>query len=98
MTLLGRLFRQRPPGDLRAARKGDRDAIARFYDAHVDGLYTFVFYRVGRDTTLAEDVVQETFAIAVSRRADYDPARGSVGTWLTVLSRNVIRDQLRAHK
>jgi RNA polymerase sigma-70 factor (ECF subfamily) len=112
--LLGRLFRsKRPPGDdagrssyrfrpragdLRAAQAGDRDAIARFYDAHVDGLYAFVFYRVGRDASLAEDVVQETFAVALSRRADHDPARGSVGSWLTVLSRNVIRDHLRAHR
>jgi len=30
MTLLGRLFRSRPRGDLRAAQAGDRDAIARF--------------------------------------------------------------------
>ena len=97
-ALLARLFRRGPGGDLRAALKGDRDAIARFYDAHVDGLYTFVFYRVGRDATLAEDVVQETFAIALSRKADYDSARGTVGSWLTVLSRNVIRDHLRAHK
>jgi RNA polymerase sigma-70 factor (ECF subfamily) len=98
MTLLGRLFRSKPPGDLRAAQAGDRDAIARFYDAHVDGLYAFVFYRVGRDASLAEDVVQETFALALSRRAEYDAARGSVGSWLTVLSRNVIRDHLRAHR
>ena len=97
-ALLARLFRRRPSGDLRAALDGDRDAIARFYDAHVDGLYTFVFYRVGRDAPLAEDVVQETFALALSRKADYDAARGSVGSWLTVLSRNVIRDHLRAHK
>ncbi len=34
----------------------------------------------------------------MSREADYDSARGSVGSWLTVLSRNVIRDHLRAHK
>jgi RNA polymerase sigma-70 factor (ECF subfamily) len=96
MTLLGRLFRS-AGGDLRAAQRGDRDAISRFYDAHVDGLYAFVFYRVGRDAALAEDVVQETFANALARRADYDPQRGSVGSWLAVLSRNVIRDHLRAH-
>src|SRR5512138_481822 len=96
-SLFARLFRSGPSGDLRAARAGDREAITRFYEAHVDGLYTFIYYRVGRDTALAEDVVQETFAIALSRRADYDPARGSVGSWLTVLSRNVIRDHLRAH-
>jgi RNA polymerase sigma-70 factor, ECF subfamily len=97
-SLLATLFRKGPGADLRAARAGDKLAIERFYDAHVDGLYTFVFYRVGRDTSLAEDVVQETFTIALSRQADYNPDRGSVGSWLTVLSRNVIRDHLRAHK
>jgi RNA polymerase sigma-70 factor (ECF subfamily) len=96
-SLFARLFRG-PGADLRAAQKGDRFAIGRFYDAHVDGLYAFVFYRVGRDATLAEDVVQETFALALSRQADYDPKRGSVGSWLAVLSRNVIRDHLRAHR
>ncbi len=98
MPLFARLFRRGGGGDLRAAQAGDRDAIGRFYDAHVDALYTFVFYRVGRDASLAEDVVQETFANALSRKADYDPDRGSVGSWLTVLSRNVIRDHLKAHK
>ncbi|MGN6107802.1 MAG: RNA polymerase sigma factor [Kofleriaceae bacterium] len=97
-SLIARLFRSGPGADLVAARTGDRGAIARFYDAHVDGLYTFVYYRVGRDAALAEDVVQETFAVALSRQADYDPARGSVASWLTVLSRNVIRDHLRAHQ
>jgi RNA polymerase sigma-70 factor (ECF subfamily) len=97
-SLLARLFRSGPGGDLRAARSGDKQAIERFYEAHVDGLYTFVYYRVGRDTSLAEDVVQETFTIAMSKQADYDPARGSIGSWLTVLSRNVIRDHMRDHK
>ena len=98
VALFARLFRSGPGADLRAARAGDREAIGRFYDAHVDGLYAFVFYRVGRDQALAEDVVQETFTIALTREHDYDPARGSVGSWLTVLSRNVIRDHLRAHR
>jgi RNA polymerase sigma-70 factor (ECF subfamily) len=96
-SLFTRLFRG-PGADLRAAQNGDRFAICRFYDAHVDGLYAFVFYRVGRDATLAEDVVQETFALALARKADYEPKRGTVGSWLTVLSRNVIRDHLRAHR
>ncbi len=98
LTLFARLFRSSPDAELRAAQAGDRGAIGRFYDAHVDGLYAFVFYRVGRDQTLAEDVVQETFALALARKAEYQPARGSVGSWLTVLSRNVIRDHLRDHQ
>jgi RNA polymerase sigma-70 factor (ECF subfamily) len=98
MTLFGRLFRTPAGGDLRAAQAGDRAAIERFYDTNVDGLYAFVFYRVGRDAALAEDVVQETFAKALARTTDYDPARGSHGSWLAVLSRNVIRDHLREHR
>jgi RNA polymerase sigma-70 factor, ECF subfamily len=97
-ALLARLFRSRPGAELRAAQEGDRQAIARFYDAHVDGLYSFVFYRVGRDASLAEDVVQETFTLALSKQTDYDPSRGSLGSWLTVMSRNVIRDYMRAHR
>ena len=73
-------------------------AIGQFYDEHVDGLYAFVFYRVGRDAALAEDVVQETFTHALERRTDYDEARGSVSSWLCTLSRNVIRDHMRAHQ
>ena len=47
--LLSRLFRKGPDVDLRAAAGGDGDALTRLYDAHVDGLYAFVFHRVGRD-------------------------------------------------
>jgi RNA polymerase sigma-70 factor (ECF subfamily) len=101
MSAIARLFRRpREPDadDLRAAGRGDAAAVGRFYDAHVDALYAFVFYRVGRDAALAEDVVQETFAHALGRVGDYDAARGGVVAWLCTLSRNVIRDQLRAHR
>ena len=96
--LLSRLFRSGPAADLRAAAGGDAEALARLYDAHVDGLYAFVYYRVGRDQALAEDIVQETFTAALIRTAEYDGSRGSLGSWLTTLSRNVIRDHLRAHR
>lgn len=105
MRLLARLRRQDPstaPARQRALikklRRGDPRALEQIYDANVDGLYTFVFYRVGRDPSLAEDVVQETFAKALKRVDDYDSERGSVQSWLCTLSRNVIRDHLRAHR
>ena len=100
--MLGRLFsrRRRAPADadLQRAGAGDAEAIGRFYDAHVDALYAFVLYRVGRDAAIAEDVVQETFTRALDRVGDYDDARGTVVAWLCTLSRNVIRDHLRAHR
>jgi len=83
---------------IKKVRRGDARALEELYEANVDGLYTFVFYRVGRDATLAEDVVQETFAKALKRLMDYDAERGSVRSWLCTMSRNVIRDHLRAHR
>lgn len=91
-------FTRGPVAELDRARRGDAGAIGRFYDAHVDGLYAFVYHRVGGDRALAEDVVQETFARALGKQASYDAARGSIGGWLTTLSRNAIRDHLRAHR
>ena len=63
-----------PSKDLRAAGRGDADAIGRFYDSHVDGLYAYVYYRVGRDASLAEDVVQN--APATTTPAAARSARG----------------------
>lgn len=83
---------------LRRVAAGDGAALERFYEAHVDALYAHVFYRVGRDPALAEDVVQETFLEALSALDAYDPARGSVATWLALLSRNVVRRHLKAHR
>lgn len=83
---------------LAQAAAGSERALERLYDAHVDALYSFVFYRVGRDTELAEDAVQETFAAALGRIDEFDPERGSLKSWLFTLSRNVIRDQLRNHR
>jgi RNA polymerase sigma-70 factor (ECF subfamily) len=98
MKLLSRLTTPSDQRLLDRAGQGDERALARLYQAQVDGLYAFVFYRVGRDPALAEDVVQETFAQALSKAGDYDPERGSMQSWLCTMSRNVIRDHLRQHR
>ena len=84
----------------------DNDAIKRLYDKDpdtvkvwfehfVDSVYTFVYYRVGRNEYIASDVVQETFLEALTRIERYDPERGSMEVWLTTLSRNFIAKALR---
>lgn len=83
---------------LQLAAQGSEPDLEHLYQDHVDGLYAFVFYRVGKDPTLAEDVVQETFAQALDRLDQYDPDRGAFRAWLRVLSRNIIRDHLRQHR
>ncbi|NVB41202.1 sigma-70 family RNA polymerase sigma factor [Pseudenhygromyxa sp. WMMC2535] len=80
---------------LAAARAGDPSALAELYEDHVDGLWAFVFYRVSRDATACEDVVAETFLLAIEHSDRFDPARGSLSAWLIQLSRNQIRKHLR---
>jgi RNA polymerase sigma-70 factor, ECF subfamily len=78
--------------------KGDTDALSALYEAHVDGLYTFVLYRVGGDTSLAEDAVQETFLMTLDKFSAYDSGRGSFFSWLCITSKNITRKLLRAHQ
>lgn len=89
---------EEPGALLRAVAQGDASALRRFYEACVDALYTFVFYRVGKDPALAEDVVQETFLTAMQRHGDFDADRGTLRGWVCQLSRNVIRSHLKAHR
>lgn len=76
----------------------DPRALEALYEREVDGLYAFVFFRVGRDVTLAEDIVQETFLTALDRLVTFDQARGPLKSWLCQLSRNVARRHLRERK
>jgi RNA polymerase sigma-70 factor (ECF subfamily) len=49
-----------------------------------------------QDRALAEDCVQETFLRAWRARASFDPARGSLRTWLFAIERRIVLDVHRA--
>jgi len=81
---------------VRRMRRGDAAALTNWFGLYADAVYGFAFYRVGRDADLAADVTQDTFAKALTKLGDFDPARGPMIAWLCTLSRNCIRDALRA--
>ncbi len=78
--------------------RGDASALAEFYEAEVDGVYAFVHARVGKDSALAEDIVQETFLEGLRQVGSWDASRASLRTWLCLLSRNITRRELRVRQ
>ena len=77
---------------------GDPAALKAWFEGNVDGLYGFIYYRVGNDAQAASDLTQATFERALETLEQFDPARGSMATWLRLTSRNLIRDHLKASK
>lgn len=69
--------------------------LAAAFDAHGTVLLRFALAAL-RDRGLAEDCVQEAFLRAWRSRDRFDPAVGSLRTWLFAILRNVIADAIRA--
>ena len=68
----------------RVVEGGDREAFEALYCRHADAAYG-IAWRVLRDADLAQDVVQEAFLGFWTSRERFDPARGSVRTWLLTI-------------
>ena len=71
-----------PSLQLQQIRKGDPEALRVWFEENVDGLYGFVYYRVGNDPQAASDVTQGTFERALEQLDRYDPERGTMAAWL----------------
>ncbi len=82
--------------DIARLRIRDTEAVRKWFHAYSDALYTFVYYRVGKDSDTAADVVQETFLQGLRKIANYDSQRGSMLVWLSYLCKNNIKKALRA--
>ena len=72
----------------------DLEALYEAYHRQALGLA----YRVLNDAAEAEEVVQEAFLAVWRAGRSYDPARGSVRTWLLTLVRNRAIDVIRTRQ
>ena len=80
---------------VRAVAAGSQDALAALYDRHAEAIFALAL-RTADDRGVAEEVVQETFLALWNRAELFDPATGSLGTWLRSIARNRAIDRLRA--
>jgi RNA polymerase sigma-70 factor, ECF subfamily len=76
------------------ARNLDREAFASLFDILAPRLKSFMI-RKGASPELAEDLVQETMISVWTKAGLYDPARGSVLTWVFTIARNLRIDRIR---
>jgi RNA polymerase sigma-70 factor, ECF subfamily len=79
---------------LRRLASGDQKALGEFYDLYA-GLANGLALRILRDSSDAEDVVQEAFVQVWRQASRYDPGRGSPQAWLCTIARTRALDRLR---
>ena len=88
----------RERGLWQAVLAGDEGAWRALYEASFEPLYGYVLWRCAglRDST--DDIVQETWLVAVRRLRWFDPERGSFLTWLRGIAGNLVRNHFRKEK
>ncbi|MBA3689458.1 MAG: sigma-70 family RNA polymerase sigma factor [Chloroflexi bacterium] len=75
-------------------RSGDRVALGEVYDQHASAAMA-VALRIVADREQAEDLVHDAF-VAIWQKIDrFDPARGSLRSWIMTIVRNLAIDRLR---
>lgn len=90
----GDTWRERAIRD--AVLAGDAEAWRQWYDAHFDRLAAYVRWRCAGLRDLADDVLQETWLVAVRRLRSFDPAKGAFFDWLCGIASNAARSAIRA--
>ncbi|HVO12134.1 MAG TPA: sigma-70 family RNA polymerase sigma factor [Vicinamibacteria bacterium] len=80
---LGRLRNRRP------------EAVRVWFESYFAVVHRFVRHRVAACPSLADDVTQDTFLVALKQIHKFDPERGAMLPWLTYIARNCARKALR---
>jgi RNA polymerase sigma-70 factor, ECF subfamily len=81
----------------RRLKLGDEGAIADLYDRYSQLIYN-VAHQVLREPGASEDVLQEVFLQLWRVPDSYEPAKGTLHAWLTVVSRRRAIDRLRLRR
>lgn len=69
----------------------------RFYRENIDRIYRYVFFRVGSNRELAEDLVSEIFLKAFNAFHSYDPSV-SRSAWIYRIAHNHLANYFRDRK
>ena len=76
-------------------REGKAEAWQALYDAYAERVWRGIARLLGGSSTDVADVVQETMMAAARSAARFDPARGSLWSWLWGIAHNHVALHLR---
>ena len=74
---------------------GEVSSVTTLYDAHATSLFSLAQHIVD-DQRDAEDVVEKAFRQARTEANRFDPTRGSVGSWLLLITRRLAVEHVRS--
>jgi len=80
---------------IRAVQGGDRESLTLLYERYVREVWRYVYAHLSRDREATDDLVSETFLVAIRAIATFDPRQGTVYGWLLGISRNKLHDHFR---
>ena len=76
---------------------GHAEAFGQLYDHYVNGIFRFIYYRVGSQQ-LAEDLTSETFVRGLRAIQRFSWQGKDFGAWLTTIARNLATDHFKASR
>lgn len=76
-------------------RNRDPEALEAAYDRYSVLVYS-VFYRITRDKSAAEDLVQELFIRVWTHISSFDSSKGALSVWIMSIARNMGIDYVRS--
>ncbi len=79
------------------AKAGNAEAFARLYDAYVERVSRYVYFRVSEDCDV-EDLVSQVFLKAWENLERYKMGSSPFAAWLYTIARNLVIDHYRTKK
>ncbi len=76
------------------AKRGNRAAFGKLYLKYLDQIYRYIFFRIGQNRQLAEDMVETVFFRAWAKLSEYQQ-NGNFSSWLYRIAHNLVIDHFR---
>lgn len=80
---------------VRKVKNGDREAYGKLYLKYLDGIYRYVYFRMGQEKETAEDLTEVVFFKAWEHIGQFQEEGGTFQSWLYRIAHNTIIDHIR---